>query len=241
MPKAKPKKPRRKVASKNDAPAVPPKAGPLRLEYRSPAELAENPSNWRRHPEHQIAALNDVIQQVGWAGACLLNERTGRLIDGHARRKVAIEQGVESVPVLIGDWDEETERVILATLDPIAGQAEADAAKLDALIAGIQTNSAAVRKLLDDLKAAHSVIPEPPPIGAGGDEFDATPIDAPGLPSGDKSPYQQMTFTLHDDQTEVVKSAIEAAKKQGPFVDTQNENSNGNALARIAEAFIGQG
>lgn len=62
-----------------------------------------------------------------------------------------------------------------------------------------------------------------------------------GLPDGDKAPFQQMTFTLHDDQADIVKRAIQAAKDAGPFVDSPNENSNGNALNRIAEAYIGQG
>ena len=60
-----------------------------------------------------------------------------------------------------------------------------------------------------------------------------------GLPTEDKAPFQQMTFTLHDDQAETVKRAIAAAKDMGPFVDTGNENGNGNALARICEVFIG--
>lgn len=57
---------------------------PLRLEWRSPAELAENPRNWRQHPDSQMGALSSVLAEVGWAGACLFNERTGRLIDGPA-------------------------------------------------------------------------------------------------------------------------------------------------------------
>jgi hypothetical protein len=47
-----------------------------------------------------------------------------------------------------------------------------------------------------------------------------------------------MTFTLHNDQAEIINQAIELAKKQGPF-NGLNENSNGNALARIAEAYRG--
>jgi len=44
-------------------------AGPgLRLEWRSPAELAANPRNWRKHPEAQQAALAGVLSEVGWAG-----------------------------------------------------------------------------------------------------------------------------------------------------------------------------
>jgi hypothetical protein len=46
-----------------------------------------------------------------------------------------------------------------------------------------------------------------------------------------------MTFTLHDAQAEQVKRAIDAAKEMGPF-DGPNENSNGNALARVCETFL---
>jgi len=60
-----------------------------------------------------------------------------------------------------------------------------------------------------------------------------------GLPDTDRQPIQQMTFTLHDDQVATIKNAIEKAKAMGDFVDTGNENSNGNALARIAEFFVG--
>jgi hypothetical protein len=56
-------------------------AEPLRLEWRTPAELAENPRNWRSHPQGQAAALDGLLDEVGWAGALLYNERTGRLID----------------------------------------------------------------------------------------------------------------------------------------------------------------
>jgi len=59
------------------------------------------------------------------------------------------------------------------------------------------------------------------------------------VPDGDRQPFQQMTFTLHDDQAEVVKDALQRAKAAGPFVETINENGNGNALARIAEAYRG--
>lgn len=57
------------------------------------------------------------------------------------------------------------------------------------------------------------------------------------LPDGDRAPFQQMTFTLHDEQVEIVKAAMAAAKDMGPF-DSENENSNGNALARICETFL---
>lgn len=69
-------------------------------------------------------------------------------------------------------------------------------------------------------------------------QFDVDEIDPPSLADGDREPFQQMTFTLHDDQAEAVKAAMEKAKAAGPF-NGPNENSNGNALARIAEAYRG--
>jgi DNA modification methylase len=123
----------------------------LRLEWRGPGELADNPRNWRRHPARQIAALRDAIAEVGWAGACLFNERTGRMIDGHLRRQMALDQGRTQIPVLIGSWDEATEAKILATLDPIGALAEADAAQLEALLRDVNTGSEALQQLLDDL------------------------------------------------------------------------------------------
>ncbi len=59
------------------------------------------------------------------------------------------------------------------------------------------------------------------------------------LRDGDKEPYQQMTFTLHDSQVEIVKQAIKNVNDHKK--SDVNENSNGNALAYICEEFIEQG
>jgi hypothetical protein len=58
------------------------------------------------------------------------------------------------------------------------------------------------------------------------------------LPNEDRAPFQQMTFTLHDTQAEQVREALKAARSMGDFTDSPNENSNGNALARICEVFL---
>ena len=59
-----------------------------------------------------------------------------------------------------------------------------------------------------------------------------------GLPNEDRAPFQQMTFTLHDEQSETVREALKLSKGLGNFTDSPNENSNGNALARICEMFM---
>lgn len=53
------------------------------------------------------------------------------------------------------------------------------------------------------------------------------------LPDGDKAPFQQMTFTLADQQAEIIKNALEEIKKTEEYKYCEtfgNENSNGNAL-----------
>jgi len=56
------------------------------------------------------------------------------------------------------------------------------------------------------------------------------------LPDGEKAPFQQMTFTLADEQAELIKQNMVIAKKD--IVETfDNENSNGNALYRMVKEW----
>ena len=63
-------------------------------------------------------------------------------------------------------------------------------------------------------------------------------VGMPDLPDGDKEPFQQKTFTLHDEQAAIVDDAVTLARTN-PLVDTGlNENSNGNALALICSQWL---
>ena len=56
------------------------------------------------------------------------------------------------------------------------------------------------------------------------------------LPNGDKSPLQQITFTLSDEQAEKIKNAIVKVKKTNEYKNIEtfgNKNTNGNALYLI--------
>ena len=61
-------------------------------------------------------------------------------------------------------------------------------------------------------------------------------VEFPALPDGDRSPFRTMTFTVSAEQEETIGEALRRAKDAGPFA-AGNENSNGNALARLAEAY----
>lgn len=63
------------------------------------------------------------------------------------------------------------------------------------------------------------------------------------LPDGDKAPFQQMTFTLADEQATVIKNAIDEIKgtDEYKYAETMgNENTNGNALYLIVAEWAGQ-
>lgn len=118
------------------------------LEHRSPADLVAHPDNWRRHPASQREALRASLDGVGWVTGVILNQRTGRIVDGHARVEEALAAGQTSVPVLVVDLSEAEEKAVLATLDPIGEMANGNDEALAKLMASIESDDDALLKLL---------------------------------------------------------------------------------------------
>lgn len=152
---------------------------------RVPAsDLRPSPRNWRTHPAAQLDALRAVLAEVGFAGAELARELPDgslELIDGHARAEIA---GDSPVPVLVLDVDEAEAAKILATFDPLGAMAEANAAKLDELLRGVETPNEALAGMLANLakdagcewaqdkkEIVEDDVPEPPvePVTKPGD------------------------------------------------------------------------
>jgi ParB-like chromosome segregation protein Spo0J len=126
-----------------------------------PSDLVANPKNWRQHPKAQKKALAGALAEVGWVTQVIVNKRTGHLVDGHARVELALERKEPSVPVVYVDLTPDEEAVVLACLDPLSAMAETDTEKLDALMADVTVNDAALREMLGSLKT-----PDFEPIGA---------------------------------------------------------------------------
>jgi len=190
---------------------------------RVPAsELRANPKNWRTHPPAQEAALKGVLAEIGFADAMIARETEHglELIDGHLRREV---MGDQEVPVLVLDVTEEEADQLLLTLDPLAMMSHADQDQLLALLRDNPFESNAVADMLEALvNGERDVMP------------DLT--EYPTLADGDKSSFGQMTFTVTEDQRMEIEGALKRAKLHG-FDDTENSNSNGNALALIAMEY----
>lgn len=110
--------------------------------------LRPNGRNWRRHPAQQRTALAEMLGNVGWVRDVIVNERTGALVDGHLRAELAAQRN-ETIPVVYVDLAEAEERLILATLDPLAAMAETDTSALAALLSGIENENDPINRLLD--------------------------------------------------------------------------------------------
>ncbi len=114
--------------------------------------LRANPNNWRAHPKAQRDVMKGVLAELGFAGAMLAREMpdgTLQLIDGHLRGETLPPDF--KVPVLVLDLNEEEADYLLATHDPLSALATQDDAKLIELLHKIDSDDAAVQKMLGDL------------------------------------------------------------------------------------------
>lgn len=116
--------------------------------------------NARRHPAAQRDALRGSLNAVGWIAPVIVSQRSGKLLDGHARIEEALSRDESAlVPYVLVDVSEAEEAIILGTFDPITGMATYDREVLDALLREIETNDAGLQNLLEDLAAKQGLIP----------------------------------------------------------------------------------
>ena len=195
-------------------------------------------ANANKGTERGRYALETSLRKFG-AGRSVLIDKHGRLIAGGKTTETAADVGIDDVIIVQTDGRQlvavqRTDLDIdspegrgLAYADNRVGELDLsfDAAQIMADVQAGLDLSAFWRQ--DELDALLNEL-TPPDWGAA---FD-------GVPDADRAPFQQMTFTLHDEQAEQVKRALVAAGRLGDFTDSPNQNSNGNALAFICETFL---
>lgn len=133
----------------------------------APENLLANPLNFRVHPQFQQDALKGLLSEVGWVQRVIVNQRTGFVVDGHARVSLAMRDGIPEVPVLYVDLSEREEALVLAALDPIGALAGTDNDQLRELMERVSTGDPALQQLLDDLATSASIVPPVEQTGDG--------------------------------------------------------------------------
>ncbi len=216
-------------------------AEPLRRLAVPVGDLSPDPANARLHDERNLEAVAGSLRRFGQQKPIVVDAK-GIVIAGNATLEAARRLGWTHVAAVrtrlagpdrtayaiadnrtaeLATWDNEALARLLADLGDAEGltatgfSIEEAQAALDALAAGAGGPS-------------------------GGEGFPATPVAPPALPQGERGGLRHMTFTLHETQAETVEAAIQKAGEAGPFDESLNLNTPGNALARIAEAYLGR-
>jgi site-specific DNA-adenine methylase len=135
------------------------------------ADIDGAPWNWRRHPQTQVEALAGSIEELGFFDPLdtrIADNGRLQLIDGHARRDLLHERiGPDTlIPCVVTDFTEAEARKAMLLKDPLAAMAEADTARLAALLRDVGTDSAAIGTMLE--KLARSAGINPATIGTSG-------------------------------------------------------------------------
>lgn len=186
-------------------------------------KLVPNPKNNNYHPKEQIDRLAKIIDYQGQRSPVVVSNRSGFIVKGHGRLEAIRKLGWEKVAVDYQDYESEAQEYADMTADnQIAMWAEFDNNML----------MSEIPELGDmDLDM----------LGMKDLKLDIDEVGMPELASGEKSPFQQMTFTLADKQAEQLKQALEKAKKteEYNYIETfGNENSNGNAIYCIIQGWL---
>jgi ParB family transcriptional regulator, chromosome partitioning protein len=198
----------------------------LTVTYRKTDDLIPYVSNSRTHSEAQVAQIAASVREFGFTNPILIDEEGG-VIAGHGRIMAARKLNLEEVPT-----------ITLEGLSKAQKRAYVIADNKLALNAG--WDEELLRVEIEDLEGDIDLLLTGFSLEELGElRFDSdSEADMPELADGDKEPFQQKTFTLHDEQAAIVDDAVTLARTN-PLVDTGiNENSNGNALALICQQWL---
>jgi len=120
-------------------------------------QLMGHPENAKIHPLAQQKTMASILKRVGWVQAVVVNQRTGRILDGHMRVAMAISAN-QKVPVNYVDIDEADEPLVIATFDHVASQSVLDDDMFVGLIQQIENVDEPMAKLFA------SLIPDTPKL-----------------------------------------------------------------------------
>lgn len=181
-----------------------------------------HPAPWNVRTGHDVDGIAESIRINGFRDPIEVWRETGEIVAGEGRYHAAKALALAEVPVIYHDFGglAEAKRYGIAN-NRLGDKSEWDLPALESQLEELDS--------LAGTGFGEDDLPDPDDWGSA----------ASSLPDEDRAPFQQMTFTLHDEQAEVVKEAMERAKADGDFDGSPNENSNGNALWRICEAYLG--
>jgi len=196
----------------------------MKIEQIPTEKLIPYARNAKKHDAAQVSKLAGSIREFGFNNPVLIDKDNG-IIAGHGRVMAAQKLELKEVPCIrLGHLTDTQRRAYILADNKLAEIGGG----WDEELLGLEL--AELRDTNFDLEL----------MGFSEEELGAFAVEESGMPelsSEDKQPFQQMTFTVHDEQAEEVLAAITKAKGMGHGESGVNENNNGNAIAFICQSF----
>ena len=188
-------------------------------------DLSLDPNNARKHDDQNLKVIAESLKAFGQRKPIVVWRNT--VVAGNGTILAARSLGWKEIEVaLIPDsWDADKVKAYA-----LADNRSAELAEWDKEVLASQ---------LIELEEADFQI----------EEFGFLKIDQPGEDEleeafeklgGDKGEMETVSFTLHNSQADLIRFALDKSKALGEFDLDLNSNSNGNAITRIVEAWLGR-
>lgn len=196
----------------------------MEIVYKNVNDLIPYVNNTRTHSEEQINQIASSIKEFGFTNPVLIDAQGG-VIAGHGRIMGAKKLNLTEVPT-----------IVLSNLTEAQKKAYIIADNKIALNAGWDEDLLQLELMaLDELGFDYSNLGFDFDIDI--EELDDEDFE-PNIKTGDREPIRNMTFTVSDEQHELIEEVLKLAKEYQPTDPAGiNENSNGNALYYICELF----
>lgn len=187
-------------------------------------EIIFDPTNARTHSAENLRAIRGSLAAFGQRKPIVITSEN-IVIAGNGTVAAAKELGWETIAAVEvpQDWSAEKIKAFALADNKTAELADWDSAalSLQALELGDEFNLEEFGFTDDDLGV-----------------FSVTEVAPPDLDSGDKSEMEQITFTLHNTQAQIIRDAMVEVKLMEEIESDLNSNANANAITRIAEIYM---
>ena len=195
----------------------------MKIENLSVDLLIPYGKNAKKHPEKQVDQIANSIKRFGFNQPLVVDDKNVVVV-GHGRLLAAKKAGLKEVPAV---------RISNLTKDEIKAYRLADNK--------LNESDWDMDLVIEELKGLDQAMVDLTGFDSG---FGLSGLsDDFTLSDSEKSPFQQMTFTLADYQAEQIKKAIAEVKQTNEFKNFdafENENNNGNALYLIILQWVEQ-
>lgn len=191
----------------------------LEIKYIDINEIKPYPNNPRFNDE-AVEYVKNSIKEFGFKVPMII-DKNNEIVAGHTRYKASLELGLKEVPCIIADdlSDEQIKAFRLAD-NKVSEKA--------------QWNFDLLEEELNDI------------LNIDMSEFNFNELNVEDLdtefelPEGDKGNLEQMTFTLANEQADLIRGALDLINAEDVQQTYGNTNKNGNAIYEVVKEWVEQ-